>query len=660
MKRIVQGEQPATRVLLIEDSEDDAELVVLELERAGLTVDARRVDREPDLRAALSDQTWDVVISDFAMPSFDGLRAFQLVNTLAADVPFIFVSGAIGEERAVEAMRAGARDYILKDNLKRLAVAVRRELEEAAVRRQRIYAEARALREARRLAAAVEASGAGVYDYHIPATAGAHYSERWAEILGFRLEELPPVHELPNWFARRVHPEDRAEFALARSELLAGSQPRLVVEVRVARKDGSWIAVTLLGTVAERGSDGAATHVVGVMLDLTERRRLEDQLRQAQKMEAVGRLAGGVAHDFNNLLTVIYTFGGFVLGALEPDSAIHADMQEVIKAAQRAAGLTGQLLAFSRRQTIEPKLVNVDDSILEVEKLLRRVIGEDIAIALQLQGQLGKVRIDPGAFEQVLLNLAINARDAMPGGGSLTVTTSTRTVDSAQQTLSGDEIAPGAYVEVAVSDTGFGMTPKVLEQVFEPFFTTKPPGKGTGLGLPTCDGIIRQARGYMTAESDPDRGTTVRVLLPRTAHETEPAPRRSAPPTLRGTETLLVVEDDDQVRKLSVRILSRYGYRVLEAAQGSEALEIAKTTAGPIHLLVTDIVMPGVNGRRLATEVLALRPGIGVLYVSGHGADVLADGAFEDSSSDAREKWLQKPFTPQSLGRSVRELLDHS
>src|SRR5690606_31185670 len=223
------------------------------------------------------------------------------------------------------------------------------------------------------------------------------------------------------------------------------------------------IAVTLLGTVVERGPDGAASHVVGVMLDLTERRRLEDQLRQAQKMEAVGRLAGGVAHDFNNLLTVIYTFGGFVLGSLEPGSAIHADMQEVIKAAQRAASLTGQLLAFSRRQTIEPKIVNVDDSILEIEKLLRRVIGEDVGIVLQLQGQLGKVRIDPGAFEQVLLNLAINARDAMPSGGTLTVATSSRIVDAGHRTLSGEEIAPGTYVEVTVSDTGVGMTGEILE-----------------------------------------------------------------------------------------------------------------------------------------------------------------------------------------------------
>lgn len=655
----MQGEQPATRVLLIEDSEDDAELVLLELERAGLSVDARRVDREPDLRAALAERSWDVVISDFAMPSFDGLRAFQLVKALAADVPFIFVSGAIGEERAVEAMRAGARDYILKDNLKRLAAAVRRELEEAAVRRQRLSAEARALRDARRLAAAVEASGAGVYEYHIPATADSYYSERWAEILGFRLEELPPAQEVPTWFARRVHPEDRAEYALARSELLAGSQSRLVVEVRVARKDGSWIAVTLLGTVVERGPDGAASHVVGVMLDLTERRRLEDQLRQAQKMEAVGRLAGGVAHDFNNLLTVIYTFGGFVLGSLEPGSAIHADMQEVIKAAQRAASLTGQLLAFSRRQTIEPKIVNVDDSILEIEKLLRRVIGEDVGIVLQLQGQLGKVRIDPGAFEQVLLNLAINARDAMPSGGTLTVATSSRIVDAGHRTLSGEEIAPGTYVEVTVSDTGVGMTGEILEQVFEPFFTTKPPGKGTGLGLSTCHGIIRQARGYMTAESEPGRGTTVRVLLPRTAHDTEPAPLRSTPPTLQGTETILVVEDDDQVRKLSVRVLSRYGYRVLDAANGAEALALVEATAAaPIDLLVTDMVMPGVGGRRLATELRALRQGIRVLYVSGHAADSIEDGAFEDGIVEAEATWLQKPFTPEHLARSVRELLD--
>src|SRR5690606_29761332 len=275
----------------------------------------------------------------------------------------------------------------------------------------------------------------------------------------------------------------------------------------------------------------------------------------------------------------------------EPGSAIHADMQEVIKAAQRAASLTGQLLAFSRRQTIEPKIVNVDDSILEIEKLLRRVIGEDVGIVLQLQGQLGKVRIDPGAFEQVLLNLAINARDAMPSGGTLTVATSSRIVDAGHRTLSGEEIAPGTYVEVTVSDTGVGMTGEILEQVFEPFFTTKPPGKGTGLGLSTCHGIIRQARGYMTAESEPGRGTTVRVLLPRTAHDTEPAPLRSTPPTLQGTETILVVEADDQVRKLSVRVLSRYGYRVLDAANGAEALALVEATAAaPIDLLVTDMV----------------------------------------------------------------------
>jgi two-component system, cell cycle sensor histidine kinase and response regulator CckA len=643
-----------TRVLLVEDSEDDAELVMLELERAGLEVDCHRVCSADNLRSALLEERWDIIISDFAMPDFNGLEAFQLVKSLGVDVPFIFVSGALGEERAVEAMRAGARDYLLKDNLKRLAEAVRRELNEVASRRERRRAEELARREARRLSMAVEASGAGIYEHRVPPRADSYHSDRWAEILGFRPDELPRPEEVPGWFEDRIHEEDRPELALAHGDFLAGRREGLEIETRVAHKDGSWVSVALFCKPVERDPAGRATHVAGVMLDLTQRRKLEDQLRQAQKMEAIGRLAGGVAHDFNNLLTVIYSFGGFVIEELAEGSPARSDMQEVLDAARRAAGLTGQLLAFSRRQTIEPRVLCLNEMVSGIDKMLRRVLGEDIDFATELSPGLGNVRVDPSAFEQVLVNLAINARDAMVGGGKLTIETFNRDLDQACSSGPGVELPPGRYVGVAVSDNGAGMEPEIVAQIFEPFFTTKAPGKGTGLGLSTCYGIVKQASGYILVYSEVGQGTTVRVLLPRVIEAAEPAQAEPAPVTLDGNEIILIAEDDEQVRRLSVRALSQRGYRVIEAENGEQALQVCRRTKEAIHLLLTDVVMPTMGGKQLAAELVALHPEMKVLYMSGYTANAIVHhGVLEPETT-----MLQKPFTPEHLLRRVRAILD--
>jgi PAS domain S-box-containing protein len=488
------------RLLLIEDSEDDAELIRLELRRGGLDLDWRRVQSEGELVEALQHE-WDVIVSDFQMPSFNGLRAFALYREAGLDTPFIFVSGALGEERAVEAMRAGARDYLLKSNLARLGVAVRRELAAAADRDAQRRAEEATVRERQRLTVAVEASGAGVFEHSVPPDGRSYHNERWAEILGLGNEDLAPPEAVAQQLLERVQPEDRDGLRAAYLAFIEGRTERLHVEAQVRHTAGHWVDVDVSAHAVERDASGRAMHVVGVMLDLTERRRLEAQFRQAQKMEAIGRLAGGVAHDFNNLLTVIITSGEFVLEALDENHPVRDDVQEVLKTAARAGVLTEQLLAFSRSKPVSPRVVNVNEIVQDVEGLMRRMVGKDVDLTTRLASDLWNVRIDRGSLEQVLANLAVNARDAMPQGGRLTIETSNAEVADILRT-EGADVPPGRYVVVAVSDDGLGMDEGVRRRIFEPFFTTKGPRKGTGLGLSTCYGIIRQAEGFIDVQTE--------------------------------------------------------------------------------------------------------------------------------------------------------------
>jgi len=395
--------------------------------------------------------------------------------------------------------------------------------------------------------------------------------------------------------------------------------------------------------------------------DVTDRKRaeaalraLEEQQRQAQKMEAIGRLASGVAHDFNNLLTAILGSTDLLLEELPADHSGRLEAEETRKAALRAADLTRQLLAFSRQQVLAPQVLDINDVVTNVDTMLRRVIGEHVEVRTVQAPDLGAVRADPGQLEQVLLNLAVNARDAMPRGGRLTIETANADLDdtyAAQHAA----VAPGRYVMFAVSDTGTGMDAETQTRLFEPFFTTKEKGKGTGLGLATVYGIVKQSGGHIWVYSEPGQGTTMKVYLPRVEEAIEPitAPARPSGP-LRGSETILIVEDQDEVRNLTRRLLEARGYRVLVAASGADALRIADQEAGRIDLLLTDVIMPGMSGREVALLLGPAHPHMRVLFVSGYTDDSIVHHGVLDPGV----AFLQKPFTSQTLAQKVREVLD--
>jgi signal transduction histidine kinase len=385
-----------------------------------------------------------------------------------------------------------------------------------------------------------------------------------------------------------------------------------------------------------------------------ERSRLEEQLRQAQKMEAIGRLAGGVAHDFNNLLTAINGYCEMLLSDLAPDDPRRAYADEIARAGDRGAALTQQLLIFSRKQVVSPELLDLNAIVGDTERLLRRLIGEDIHLENRLGAGLCPVRADPGQVQQVLLNLAVNARDAMPTGGRLTIETATVALGEPVPHSYGT-VPPGDYVTLTVSDTGHGMDAETLSHVFEPFFTTKEAGKGTGLGLSTVYGIVKQSNGHIWVYSEPRRGTVFRIYLPCAADTlAPPAPPTAPVPATRGTETVLLVEDDPQVRALMVAALQSCGYTVLEAPHGPAAVELAARHPAPIHLLVTDVVLPGLSGRAVAQRVAGRHPGLAVLYVSGY----TDHAALQQGLPDRDRALLQKPFTPLGLARKVRQVLD--
>jgi PAS domain S-box-containing protein len=396
------------------------------------------------------------------------------------------------------------------------------------------------------------------------------------------------------------------------------------------------------------------TDITGLKRNEEEKTRLTEQLQQSMKMEAVGRLAGGVAHDFNNLLTGITGNISVALMDLKPEDPLYEILVDVNKAAYSAAALTRQLLAFSRRQIIEPKVLNLNELVTNLHKMLIRLIGEDVELKTIPGEALGAVRADPGQIEQVIINLAVNARDSMPGGGRLVIETANVEL-GAEYCRTHANVQPGNYVMFAVSDTGEGMSREVKEHLFEPFFTTKPKGRGTGLGLATIYGVIKQAGGSIEVYSEVGKGTTLKVYLPMVEGETENLDRTEQIVDLaRGTETILVVEDEDMVRQFTVKILDRLGYLVLGASNGEEALHVAEGHEGRINLLMTDVVMPGMNGRQLADELTRIRPGTAVLFTSGYTESIIVNQGVVEKSLN----FIGKPYSPQVLSSKIREVLD--
>jgi hypothetical protein len=625
------------RVLLIEDSEDDAELLARELKRAGFAAECARVQTAAELESTLDRGPWDIIVGDNSMPGFSGREALALVRARGRDIPFIFVSGTMGEDLAASALEAGAGDALAKGDLRRLVPVIHRELREARERRARREAEAS-------YSALVEQAPVGIYR-STPAGRFLSANAALARILGY----ASPEEMLALEMARDVYADPDERRRLVEQDTYT-NQVYEELEATWKKKDGTRIRVQL-SVRASRDKDGRVEFYEAFARDITNQRQLEAQLAQAQKMEAIGRLAGGVAHDFNNLLTVILSYSELLLEDLPAGSADRDDVTQIRKAAQGASELTRQLLAFSRQQVLQPKVVDLNAAVSGIERLLARVLREDIKLRCVLAPEAGTIRVDPGQLEQVLMNLAVNARDAMPGGGFLTIETANVDLDAAY--LQAHPLAkPGRYVMLAVTDTGVGMDTATQARIFEPFFTTKEVGKGTGLGLATVQGIVQQSGGVIWLYSEPDHGTVFKIYLPR-VDEPVSQPESATAADTRGTETVLVAEDVTAVRAVTREMLKRYGYTVLEAADGASALEVAASVKGPIHLLLTDVVMPDLNGRDLAARLHAARPEMKVLFMSGYTDDaVVRHGILQQGIA-----YLQKPFTPASLAQKVRRVL---
>lgn len=879
------------RVLVVEDSVDDAELILLALRRGGLDFSWERVETAAALQDRLTAGPWDIVLSDYPLPDSGAESCLRMVRAADPDLPFIVVSGLAGEETAVLMMRSGANDYLLKDALKRLPLAVEREVDAARNRRSRRAAEHAAWQ----LAAIVQSSDEAIIatspdgrimawnpaaerlygwtaaeaigqpiGFHVPtdrneemtaAFQRAFRGERTAPFETVRLRKdgthvevavtMSPIRDaagrilggakiarditgrkkteealresekrfqafmdhcpalawikdengtitfvnravreiypiaggnigrtdedfFPPEVAARIRAEDQAALAAgapqdslncvaqvggperwwrtvrfpmrdaAGRRLLGGfaidvtrmvlaeqalrlrdhviqsmtvgvlitdpnqhdnpiiyanagferltgytatevlgrnsrfllgpkTDPQAVAEIRAAVKDGRPCSVELLNyrrngsdfwssvvVSPVRNEEGRLTHFIGVLTDITTWRKLEEQFRHAQKMEAIGQLAGGVAHDFNNLLVIINGYSELLLQALPANDPSRRLLNEIHKAGERSAGLTRQLLAFSRMQVLAPRVLNLNEVVADTNKMLRRLIGEDIHLDTILAPDLWAVRADPGQIEQVLMNLAVNARDAMPCGGRLTI--ATRNVEVGVDRLDPhlDGIS-GRYVLLSVMDTGCGIAPDVLPRIFEPFFTTKEIGKGTGLGLATVYGIIKQSGGHIAVESEPGVGTIFKLYLPFESTITKAATDSAASlPAPAGKETVLLVEDEATVRALTYHVLVDCGYVVLEAANGEEAIRIADTHQGPIDLLISDVVMPGVGARVVADQVARRHPGVRSLFVSGYTDDaIIRHGILSESVN-----FMRKPFSPHALACRVREVLD--
>ena len=638
------------RVLLVEDSEDDAELVLRALDRGQYDVTFERVQTAETMRSALERERWEIVLSDFSMPTFNAPAALAVLQESGLDIPFMVVSGTIGEESAVGALKAGAHDFLVKGNLARLVPAVERELRECKEREARRQAE-QALRSSEARFRRLAESGLVGIVVREPSGKIIEANDSFLSMIGRTRDDVISG----NLFWETIlAPEARSRNAVAEEQLKTlGVAPPGETEFLLA--DGARVSA-LVGIA--RLDDASS---IAISVDLTAQKRAEaalhrseEQLRQSQKMEAVGNLAGGVAHDFNNLLSVILSLTEMLTEELEPSAPMRADLEDIRAAGVRAADLTRQLLAFSRRQILKPQIVDLNAIVVGMETMLRRIIGEDVELTAVGQPSIGRIEADPGQLEQVILNLAVNARDAMRDGGKLTIETANLTLDE-EEARAHVDVSPGKYVVLAVRDTGIGMDRATLARIFEPFFTTKEQGKGTGLGLSTVFGIVKLSNGHIWVSSEVERGTTFKVLFPRTDRTSALAASPStAIATLHGKETILLVEDEERVRHVVRMILRRHDYDVLEAQNGGDALLICEQHEGPIHLLLTDVVMPRMNGRQLADRLASIRPAMKVIYMSGYTDDSIVHHGVLDSGI----AFVQKPITPGVLLTRVREVLD--
>ncbi|MFH1985280.1 MAG: PAS domain S-box protein [Pseudomonadota bacterium] len=767
--------ETSIHILHLEDDPADAELVQAALVEAGLACRVDRAQTRAEFETGLGDSGTDIILADYKLPAYDGLSALRLAQEHCPEIPFIFVSGTMGEEAAIEALTHGATDYVLKQNLARLATAVQRALQEARIWRERRQAR-EALHSSNEMLKASEARYIDLYDnapdMYLSADAQTAAittcNQTLADTLGYPKAEIigRSIYEIyhPACLdrAKQAHTEflERGEIHDRELQLRKKDGSKLDVSLNVSAvraKDGaivssratlrditerkqaeasirqlsqaieqSPVSIVITNTagsiefvnakftqvtgyaVAEalgqnprilksgetaadeyerlwktissggvwrgefinrkkngelfreqatiapvRNADNLITHYVAVKEDITERKNLEAQLSQAQKMEVVGQLAGGVAHDFNNMLGVIIGYTEMLLELEDLDDLLREYLDEILAAGHRSTDITRQLLAFARKQTVVPKILDLNETVERMLKMLRRLIGEHIELAWLPGAKLWPVKMDPSQIDQILANLCVNARDAIAGVGNVTIETQTADFD---EVYCADHrgFIPGEYVVLAVSDNGSGMDKPTMDKIFEPFFTTKPVGKGTGLGLATVYGIVKQNDGFINVTSGPGHGSTFKIYLPRyTVAVGQALAARHTPSGLMGHATILIVEDEISHLTMVKLILEGYGYRVLAASTPDDALLMASEYSGGIHLLLTDVVMPEMNGLALANKMTALLPDILCLYMSGYSGDIIAHHGIIEAGGH----FIQKPFSKQALAEKVREVL---
>ncbi|MGH9868024.1 MAG: response regulator [Candidatus Polarisedimenticolia bacterium] len=636
-------------ILHLEDDPRDVELVQAVLESDGLDFRMEAVSTREDFVAQLDQTLFDLILSDFSLPSFDGTSAAEIARGRVPDVPFIFVSGMLGEDAAIECLRNGATDYVLKRHLARLAPAIRRAISESEEKMRRRAAELQLVKEQHFLRAVLDSLETGIVACDANGILTL-FNRATREFHGLPQEPIPPGE----WAAHYdlYHPDRNTLLDLQEIPLYRALNGEHVQnsELRIIPRKGRARTVLVSGQ-AIMDENGQRQGAVVALHDVTERKELEDLLRQSQKLEALGRLAGGVAHDFNNILTAVMGYSEIALRTLRPQDAVRGCVEEIQRSAERAAGLTRQLLAFGRKQMIRPTVLDVPGLLADMENMLHRFISEDISLVIEGSSAQARVKMDRTQVEQILVNLVINARDAMPRGGRLSIRTEALRLDD-ERLLRTLELNPGPYLLLEVADSGVGIPPELLPRIFEPFFTTKEPGRGTGLGLATVYGIVKQNSGAIDVSSEPGKGTCFRVYLPATQEKIVSEAVVSSPqPT--GTETILVVEDESEVLALLCTSLRQAGYRVLSSSRPVEAIDMARRHQGEIHLLLTDVILPGQNGMELAAAIQSLRSGVSILYMSGHPHDIVShQGALSSETA-----FLQKPFTMTQLEVKIREVL---
>lgn len=632
------------RALIVEDSDADLELMIRQLKNSGFQVEHRQVDNERDFRAILQDEEFDVVLSDYRLPRWNGLQALEELRKSGKDIPFLLVTGTLGEEAAVECMKQGVTDYLLKQHLARLPAALRRAFAEKELRDENARAQ-----EALRLSEAhnrdlVENSVYGIFRI----SADGRFLDGNPALL--RMLGCGSSETLSSLNLMR----DVFRFPEQYGELLTACREKGIIhgaETEWRRQDGGLVVARLHVRRLSSKDFGDAYELIAE--DVTELRAMERQLRQAQKFEAIGQLAGGIAHDFNNVVGAILGWAELGYDQNRTNTHVAERFSRIREQAERAAALTRELLAFARRQVLQPRAVDLNTVASGLVSFLDKVIGKDIEFKF-ISAKLDPVKADPTQMEQVLMNLCLNARDAMPKGGRLAMETEMVELDESYCRYY-PYVTPGRYAVVSVSDTGIGMDTETRERIFEPFFTTKEKGKGTGMGLATVYGIVKQHGGFIHVYSEPGHGSLFRVYVPALegalaegAAEKAPAPSIAE---MHGTETILLAEDHESIREMARQSLASMGYRVLSACDGQEALKLCAHEKPALAIL--DVVMPKLGGAATATELAKQFPDVPVIFTSGYSPD-----ATSVALQNGEPRYLQKPYSPTTLGRLVRDTLD--